>query len=207
MDISTLPKPIQGRFLILLWPNTGPVALHQMSRLSHKTTCGWKGQHWSWEGKPSPSRANAWQKTKAAIADSFLPPSTFTQPLDVIEQANSFHRVPVSSTWLFLEISFTFRGCRDTPGSKSVSCQACPGHPSSDSVCPWGQQGLLSLLASHFNRMFTSAVHSSMSLASNKAFAHLEFWKFVTRLPKGKETSWLDVRAEGHKEGDRGFTC
>lgn len=107
MDISTLPKPIQGRFLILLWPNTGPVALHQMSRLSHKTTCGWKGQHWSWEGKPSPSRANAWQKTKAAIADSLLPPSTFTQPLDVIEQANSFHRVPVSSTWLFLEISFT----------------------------------------------------------------------------------------------------
>lgn len=32
-----------------------------------------------------------------------------------------------------------------------------------------------------------------MSLASNKAFAHVEFWKFVTRLPKGKETSWPDV--------------
>lgn len=36
-----------------------------------------------------------------------LPP-TFTQPLDVKEQANNFHRVPVSSTWVFLEISFTF---------------------------------------------------------------------------------------------------
>lgn len=100
-----------------------------------------------------------------------------------------------------------FRGCRDTPGSKSVSCQACPGHPSSDSLCPWGQQGLLSLLTFPFNCTFPTAVHSSMSLASNKVFAHLEFWKFVTRLPKGKETSWPDVRAEGHKERDRGLRC
>jgi len=39
-----------------------------------------------------------------------------------------------------------------------------------------------------------------MSLASNKVFAHLEFWKFVTRLPKGEETGLTSELRDIRKE-------